>query len=207
MEVANILEKKSKNQIYGLMGNINLTTNNTNISIITDYKFKGTVKEYLNSEKDLSSLKMVLLEEKILSKTSNECSVSELKKISLAKALIQNKDYIILNYFEKELNFQEKKYFQNLWKRLANDYHKTIVIFTNDITSFWNIAQELLIVDKYKVINTINKKDYFKFMDDINKPEVVKLIELVRNLGINIEDYQDTSDLLKAIYRLKEQEQ
>ena len=65
MEVANILENKSKNQIYGLMGNINLTTNNTNISIITDYKFKGTVKEYLNSEKDLSSLKMVLLEEKI----------------------------------------------------------------------------------------------------------------------------------------------
>ena len=207
MEVANILENKSQGYIYGLMGNINLTTNNTNISIITDYKFRGTVKEYLNSEKDISSLKMVLLEEKILSKTSNECSVSELKKISLAKALIQNKDYIILNYFEKELNFQEKKYFQNLWKRLANDYHKTIVIFTNDITSFWNIAQELLIVDKYKVINTINKKDYFKFMDDINKPEIVKFIELVRNLGINIEDYQDPSDLLKAIYRLKEQEQ
>lgn len=207
MEVANILENKSKNQIYGLMGNINLTTNNTNISIITDYKFKGTVKEYLNSEKALSSLKMVLLEEKILSKTSNECTVSELKKISLAKALIQNKDYIILNYFEKELNFQEKKYFQNLWKRLANDYHKTIVIFTNDITSFWNIAQELLIVDKYVVINTIPKNNYFKFMDDINKPEIVKFTEQIREKGIKIEDYQDSSDLLKAIYRLKEQEQ
>ena len=44
-------------------------------------------------------------------------------------------------------------------------------------------------------------------MDDINKPEIVKFIELVRELGINIEDYQDSSDLLKAIYRLKEQEQ
>ena len=207
MEVANILENKSQGYIYGLMGNISLTTNNTNISIITDYKFRGTVKEYLNSEKDISSLKMVLLEEKILSKTSNECSISELKKISLAKALTQNKDYIVLNYFEKELNFQENRYFKSLWKRLANDYHKTIVIFTNDITSFWDIADELLIVDKYKVINTINRKDYFKFMDDINKPEIVKFIELVRELGINIEDYQDSSDLLKAIYRLKEQEQ
>ena len=207
MEVANILENKLKGYIYGLMGNINLTTNNANISIITDYKFRGTVKEYLNSEKDISSLKMVLLEEKILSKTSNECSISELKKISLAKALTQNKDYIVLNYFEKELNFQENRYFKSLWKRLANDYHKTIVIFTNDITSFWDIADELLIVDKYKVINTINRKDYFKFMDDINKPEIVKFIELVRELGINIEDYQDSSDLLKAIYRLKEQEQ
>lgn len=207
MEVANILENKSQGYIYGLMGNINLTTNNTNISIITDYKFRGTVKEYLNSEKDISSLKMVLLEEKILSKTSNECSVSELKKISLAKALTQNKDYIVLNYFEKELYFQEKRYFKSLWKRLANDYHKTIVIFTNDITNIWDIAENLIIVDKYKVINTINRKDYFKFMDDINKPEIVKFIELVRELGINIEDYQDSSDLLKAIYRLKEQEQ
>lgn len=207
MEVANILENKLKGYIYGLMGNINLTTNNANISIITDYKFRGTVKEYLNSEKDISSLKMVLLEEKILSKTSNECSISELKKISLAKALTQNKDYIVLNYFEKELNFQEKRYFKSLWKRLANDYHKTIVIFTNDITNIWDIAENLIIVDKYKVINTINRKDYFKFMDDINKPEIVKFIELVRELGINIEDYQDSSELLKAIYRLKEQEQ
>lgn len=206
MEVANILENKLQGYIYGLMGNINLTTNNANISIITDYKFRGIVKEYLNSEKAISSLKMVLLEEKILSKTSNECSISELKKISLAKALIENKDYLVLNYFEKELNSQEKRYFKSLWKRLANDYHKTIVIFTNDITFFWDIANELLIVDKFKVINTISKKNYFKFMDDINKPEIVKFTELIRKKGINIEDYQDLSDLLKAIYRIKEQQ-
>ena len=43
MEVATILEGKEKECIYGLMGNINLTTNNNNFSIITDYKFNGTV--------------------------------------------------------------------------------------------------------------------------------------------------------------------
>ena len=139
MEVANIFETKEKGYIYGLMGNINLTTNNNNYSIITSYKYSGTAKEYLNSSKDSSSLKMVMLNDSYLNKTSSECSISELKKINLAKALIENKDYIVLNYFEKELNYQEKKYFERLWKRLVNDFHKTIIIFTNDLTSIWNI--------------------------------------------------------------------
>lgn len=207
MEVANIFENKEKGYIYGLMGNINLTTNNNNYSIITSYKYSETAKEYLNSSKDSSSLKMVMLNDTYLNKTSSECSISELKKINLAKALIGNKDYIVLNYFEKELNDQEKKYFERLWKRLVNDFHKTIIIFTNDLTSIWNIAKELIIVDSQKVMNTISKSDYFKFKDHINKPEIVKFLELVRKKGINIENYQETSDLLKAIYRIKEQEQ
>lgn len=204
MEVANIFETKEKGYIYGLMGNINLTTNNNNYSIITSYKYSGTAKEYLNSSKDSSSLKMVMLNDSYLNKTSSECSISELKKINLAKALIENKDYIVLNYLEKELNYQEKKYFERLWKRLVNDFHKTIIIFTNDLTSIWNIAKELIIVDKYKVINTIPKDKYLDFIDNLNKPEIIKFIELVREKGIEIESYKDPSDLLKAIYRLKE---
>lgn len=204
MEVANIFETKEKGYIYGLMGNINLTTNNNNYSIITSYKYSGTAKEYLNSSKDSSSLKMVMLNDSYLNKTSSECCISELKKINLAKALIENKDYIVLNYFEKELNYQEKKYFERLWKRLVNDFHKTIIIFTNDLTSIWNIAKELIIVDKYKVINTIPKDKYLDFIDNLNKPEIIKFIELVREKGIEIESYKDPSDLLKAIYRLKE---
>lgn len=204
MEVANIFETKEKGYIYGLMGNINLTTNNNNYSIITSYKYSGTAKEYLNSSKDSSSLKMVMLNDSYLNKTSSECSISELKKINLAKALIENKDFIVLNYFEKELNYQEKKYFERLWKRLVNDFHKTIIIFTNDLTSIWNISKELIIVDKYKVINTIPKDKYLDFIDNLNKPEIIKFIELVREKGIEIESYKDPSDLLKAIYRLKE---
>lgn len=205
MELAKILEDKEKNQIYGLMGNINITTNNNNISIITNYKFKETVKDYLSSDKDLSSLKMVMLNEKFLSKTSNECSVSELKKISLAKALIENKDYIVLNYFDKELNNQEKNYFKRLFKKLTNDYKKTIVLFTNDITFFWDIAKELIVVDKYQVINTISKSKYFEFMDNINEPQISKVINLIKEKRISIDNYYEVSDLLKAIYRIKEQ--
>lgn len=204
MEIARILENKPKNHIYGLMGNINITTNNNNYSIVTSYKFNGTVKEYLNSPKASSSLKMVMLNDEILNKTSNELSIGNLKKISLAKALIENKDYLVLNYFEKEQNYQEKENFKRLWKKLSKEYHKTIIIFTNDLTYVWDIAKELIFVDNYSVINTIPKNDYNIFMDNLNKPEITKFIELIKEKGIDIDNYTNVLELLKAIYRLKE---
>lgn len=206
MEVAKILENKPKGYIYGLMGNINLTTNNNNYSIITDYKFNGTVEEYLNSPKAASSLKMVLLDENVMPKNARDLSIGELKKVSLAKALIDGKDYLVLDYFDKSFNHKEIDYFIRLIKRMTNDYQKTVILFTNDITILWNNIEELLIVDEYFVINTIPKEKYFEFIDKLNEPEIVRFIKLMKELGLYIENYKDTQDLLKAIYRLKEQE-
>lgn len=206
MEVAKILENKPKGYIYGLMGNINLTTNNNNYSIITDYKFNGTVEEYLNSPKAASSLKMVLLDENVMKKNARDLSIGELKKVSLAKALIDGKDYLVLDYFDKSFNHKEIDYFIRLIKRMTNDYQKTVILFTNDITILWNNIEELLIVDEYFVINTIPKEKYFEFIDKLNEPEIVRFIKLMKELGLYIENYKDTQDLLKAIYRLKEQE-
>ena len=206
MEVAKILENKPKGYIYGLMGNINLTTNNNNYSIITDYKFNGTVEEYLNSPKAASSLKMVLLDENVMKKNARDLSIGELKKVSLAKALIDGKDYLVLDYFDKSFNHKEIDYFIRLIKRMTNDYQKTVILFTNDITVLWNNIKELLIVDEYFVINTIPKEKYFEFIDKLNEPEIVRFIRLMKELGLNIENYKNTQDLLKAIYRLKEQE-
>ena len=87
MEVAKILENKEPNKIYGLIGNISLTTNNSNYTIVTDYKFKGTVKEYLNSPKDIQALKMVMLTEEYLNKKVIELSDSEIKSIVIALEL------------------------------------------------------------------------------------------------------------------------
>ena len=206
MEVAKILENKPKGYIYGLMGNINLTTNNNNYSIITDYKFNGTVEEYLNSPKAASSLKMVLLDENVMPKNARDLSIGELKKVSLAKALIDGKDYLVLDYFDKSFNHKEIDYFIRLMKRMTNDYQKTVILFTNDITILWNNIEELLIVDEYFVINTIPKEKYFEFIDKLNEPEIVRFTRLMKELGLNIENYKNTQDLLKAIYRLKEQE-
>ena len=200
MEIMTILNNKPKEKIYGLMGNINLTTNNTNISIVTSYKFGSTVKDYLNSPKDISSLKMVYLNETYLPKKIEELSESEIKKVNLAKTLITNPEIIVLNYFEKGLTNKEQKDYQRLFKKLSNDYHKTILIYTNDISFIWNLTKEIIYVDKNEVINTYSSDD----VPSINIPPIKEFITLIRNKNINIDDYKETSDLLKAIYRIKE---
>lgn len=206
MEVASILETKEPNKIYGLIGNIDLTTNNSNIAIIKNNIFATTVKEYLNSKKASNALKLVMLDETILNKKGIELSSYELKAVSLAKALIENKEVIVLDYFEKELNYKEKENYKRLFKKLANDISKTILIFTNDITFLWDITDSIMLVDNNQDINTFERLDYFQILEFIDKPIISNIIAKIREKGIKIEDYKSILDLLKAIYRIKEKE-
>jgi ABC-type transporter Mla maintaining outer membrane lipid asymmetry ATPase subunit MlaF len=206
MEVANIIEKTEPNKIYGLMGNINLTTNNSNIGIVKGGMFSNTTEEFLNSSKSLNALKLVMLDDSILNKKGTELSNGEIKAVSLAKELIANREIIVLDYFEKELNNREKENYKRLLKKLSKDFNKTIIIYTNDLTFLWDLCEEIMYVDNDNVINTYQKNDYFKLVELVDKPIISNFIEKIRAKGIKIEDYKDIKDLLKAIYRIKEKE-
>lgn len=203
MEIARLLENKEKGKIYGLMGNINISTNNSNISIIEAYKPNTTVKDYLNSPKDISSLKLVMVSSAVIDKDATTLSFEELKCLNLAKALIEKKEYIVLDYFEKGFNYKEKEAYKRLFKKLATEYNETIIVFTNDIEFLWDLCEEIIYVDNDEVTN-FSKSSYFELLEYIDKPEISKIIDLIRDKGIKIEDYKNVLDLLKAIYRLKE---
>lgn len=203
MEIARLLENKKKGKIYGLMGNINISTNNSNISIIEAYKPNTTVKEFLNSSKDISSLKLVMVNSNVIDKHASTLSNEELKCINLAKSLIEKKEYIVLDYFEKGFNYKEKEAYKRLFKKLATEYNETIIVFTNDIEFLWDLCEEIIYVDNDEVTN-FSKNAYFELLEYIDKPEISKIIDLIREKKIKIEDYKNVLDLLKAIYRLKE---
>lgn len=204
MEIMRVITKLEEDKVYGLMGNIDITTNNSNYFIVNDYKFKGTIEEYLASQKSISALKMVMLNEQYLTKDISELSSSEIKRIILAKALISNKKYIILDYFDKDLTQKEQEEFKRLFKRLATNYHKTILLFTNNITFIWDIAEYIIYLNNNE-LKTFPKKD-FGILNYVDKPNIIKIIELIRSKNISINDYKNTADLLKAIYRIKEKE-
>ena len=198
-----ILDTKTPGLIYGLMGNINVTTNNSNCSIISDYKFSLDVDTYLNSPKASKSLQMVMLNDSYLSKTIKDLTDSEIIKINLAHALIQNKEYLVLDYFDKYLTNNEKTEFKRLFKKISQDYHKTIILFTNDLTFLWDIVTTIIYVDNEEFINSFSKKD-IAILNYVDNPPISEFISLVKNKNIKIDNYQNTSDLLKAIYRIKE---
>ena len=80
-----------------------------------------------------------MLDDSILNKKGTELSNGEIKAVSLAKELIANKEIIVLDYFEKELNNREKENYKRLLKKLSQDFNKTIIIYTNDLTFLWDI--------------------------------------------------------------------
>jgi len=203
MEIARIMENKEIGKIYGLVGNTKVTANNINYSLVTEFKFSGKVSSFLNNQKASNALKMVMLNDSYLEKNVDELSEAETKKIILANALIENKPYLVLDYFEKGLTHKEKENYKRLFKKLSVDYNKTIIIYTNDITFLWDIAHEIIYIDETENINTITKKEYFKLSRIVDKPEIIKFIDLMHDKGIQVEDYKDVLDLLKAIYRIK----
>lgn len=204
MELANILENKEP-LIYGLMGNSTISTNHEDYYIVSEYKFSGNVEDFLNSKKASASLKMVMLNDEYLEKDSSSLSDIEIKKVILAKALIENKKVIILNYFDKGLNNREKEEFKRLFKKLSQDYKKIILLFTNDITFIWDIASSIFFIEDNN-IKEFTKKEYFDLVKIIDSPSISEIISHIRKKNIKIEDYKNISDLLKAIYRLKENE-
>ncbi len=204
MEIKKILNNHKTTTIYGLIGNIDLTSTDNKYQIISDTPFPNTIKEYLSSPKDINALKMVMLSPEYLNKTAKELTENELKKVNFAKCLIENYSYLIFDYFEKGFIHQEKENFKRLFKKLTQEYDKTILIFTNDITFIWDIAETLFIVDNNKVINTIPKESYFDITDYVDKPEIIKFTNLMHQKNIKVSNYKNVLDLLKAIYRIKE---
>lgn len=202
MELAKIFNNQEPGKIYGLIGNYDFMTNTSNFSIVLEYRFKGQVKEYLKNPKMEQALKMVMLDSTYLDKTIDDLSPTELKIISLAKALIENKKYIYLDYFEKGLNYKEKENYKRLFKKISKDYHKTIIIHTNDLKFLWDICDEIINVDNNKITN-ISKADYFNIDNDVDIPEIVEITKLLKEKNIKIENYKNPLDLLKAIYRIK----
>ena len=198
MELMRIITKLEPGKIYGLMGNISLSTNNNNYFIINSYKFKGIVKEYLNSSKAPMALKMVMLNETYLEKEIANLSPSEIKKVVLAKALIENKDYLIFDYFDKDLTTEEKKEFKLLFKRLASIYQKTIILFTNELSFIWDISSSIIYLENEN-LHIFSKKDY-GILKYVENPPIIEFINLMREKGIVCDNYQNT-----AIYRIKEQ--
>lgn len=201
MEIANIINNDGL--IHGLIGNLSINTNQTDISIISEVSFPNTVKEYLNSPKSEKALIMCGLDKTFLDKKEVDLSKMNLKKISFAKALITNNSIIAFNYFEKGLTSGEQKNFKMLFKKLSKDYHKTLLIFTNDFNFLSDICSDITIIDNNKIIEVLTKDNFSEIFKYLDKPPIIDFIDLLNTeYQKNIPYYLNDNDLLKEIYRI-----
>ncbi len=165
--------------------------------------FKKSVKSI---EKHVSdALIMMGLNDSYLNRNPFTLSSGEMRKVAIASVLAFNPKIIILDEPTIGLDNKSKENLIKIIKLLKNRYKKTIIVVSNDTDLLLKISDNVILLDKGKIILEGNKYDVFK--QDISKyglkrPKIIEFEQLVlEKKGIKIGYRDDINDLMKDVYR------
>lgn len=165
--------------------------------------FKKSVKSI---EKHVSdALIMMGLDESYLNRNPFTLSSGEMRKVAIASVLAFNPKIIILDEPTIGLDNKSKENLIKIIKLLKNRYKKTVIVVSNDTDLLLRISDNVILLDKGKIILEGNKYDVFK--QDISKyglkrPKIIEFEQLVlEKKGIKIGYRDDINDLMKDVYR------
>lgn len=188
----------SKYNFIGFIGEINdLKTiiKDINYSYIKpNYKVKKFIT--INDE----YLKILGLDINILKHRIKELSDTEIKLIKLIKICEMQPKLIVLNNFDLGFNYKEKSKISRFIKTINAEYKTNFIIISND-SIFLNKNVKHVIISKNKIIkyqgDIINAiKQGF-----IEKPPIIKFIDLANKSNAKLTYTLDNKELLKDIYR------
>ena len=184
MEIKDILKN---HPVIGVVGNYKSTLN-------TSKKVKD-----LNIKNVNMALKMVTLDDSFLDKKLNDLSISELWKVELATKLDQ--DIIIIGNMNNSLIHKERDYMKKLFKKLSNSYNKKIFLIDNNVNSFINVVEKVLVINNKEIIYITDNyfdKDLYQY---IKMPKIIEFINYVNKDEIKVDKTTEIYELLKDIYR------
>ena len=85
-------------------------------------------------------------------KYTNELSSGELQLCAIAKAYVQQTDYILLDEPTSHLDYANKRKVYELLGRMANEHNKGIVISTHDLDLAFKFSFDFYLVDSHRKI-------------------------------------------------------
>lgn len=128
-----------------------------------------------------SALKMVGLSNDYLPRNPFTLSGGEKEKLALAIPLSLNPEIIILD--EPTIFLDDKSIFEliELIKKIKNKYNKTIIILSNDIDFVNKISDNILLIKKGKISDSIKTSELIKIKDKLKKSgmEIPKIYEFI----------------------------
>lgn len=172
------------------------------------YVLKKRKLKIVNYDKQMiQSLEMVGLNESFLNRSLYEMSKGEQKRVALAILLAQKFKVFVLDDPFTNLDFESKKRLIKLFKMMKIRYNKTIIIASCDTDIALDSADEVIYLEKGKLIFKGDKFDLFtnkKLYENANidEPKLIQFSNLVKKeKNINIGFRDDINDLIKDIYR------
>ncbi len=207
--VINKKEQYDKNKLYNKI--FFRTINNNNFSKKT---VREELKHILNTrnltlkkEDLLNYLNLLGLSEEFLKNDIKVLSDGNKSLLNILITLIVPNDILLYDEPTIYLDYKNKKRFIRLMKNLANNYNKTIIVASRDTELIHKLCNQVIVLDKGKVIKTGTKYEVFTDTKtlteyEIPMPNVIKFSNIVlkeKNIKMGYRD--EINDLLKDIYR------
>jgi len=185
-----------------------------------DQLFNRTVKEeilfginqkkYTEEELDKkvsAALNMLGMKKDVLERNPLYMSKGEKRKVAIMASLIHNPDVLILDEPTVGLDGSSKKELFKILEHLKKEYGKTIIIVSNDIEFIYKISDYIYLLKGGSLVMNGTKEQVFQNLDILRNngiiiPKILEFIDLARKKkGVNLDNYFDTHELMKAIYR------
>lgn len=158
-------------------------------------------------KKIVDALRIVGLKEEYLNKDINSLSLSEIKLLQIAIALLFNPDVILFDEPFINLDLKHKKSLIKLINLLKDRYNKTIVIASHDSNLLYTLTKNIIIFKDHNLL-VDTKTDYlfknipFLQANNIEIPEIVLFTyKAINEKNIHLYYHKDVRDLMKDIYK------
>lgn len=166
---------------------------------ISNYRYRKKDKE----DRTIDSLKIAGLDESYLNKNPNKLSSSLQNRIVLACMISYNPETLIFVNFEMNFTYKEKEMFKRLLRLMKNKYNKTIIIISKKVEFFLGLVDKYLVINNGKNVLEGDKNDFYN--DELYKycemPKIIDFVKTIQKENHKIENYIDTKELIKGIYR------
>ena len=153
----------------------------------------------------LEAVKILGIDEKLLSKSPFNLSGGQMRKVAIAGILSYNPDILILDEPTRGLDPEGAKEIMELFNKINKEMHKTIILISHDMNIVYQYATRIVVMSEGLKVYDGSKEELFKSdlyaKYDLDKPEVLKAIDHINNkldLAIDYNNYT-LDDLVSAL--------
>ena len=152
-------------------------------------------------------MQLLSLPYEYLERSPFNLSGGEMRKVAIISVLSYKPEYIIFDEPTVGLDYNSKKKLIQLIKKLRKNYHKTIIICTHDVDMLYQIADNIIVINKGNIIIDGPKEEVFSKEEllkanGVGLPKILTFVNKARNnKGINLVNCTDIKDLIKDVYR------
>lgn len=152
------------------------------------------------------ALRMVGLDESYLTRKIYTLSTGEVKMMMIAACFTSNPKVLVLEEPIMGLDYNNKKKVLKLIRLLREKYHKTILIFSDDVDFLYQFTDNVIFAEDCNRIHLYNTSliftDVEALLDNrISVPKLVKFSYKANLKGAKLHYHKDIRDLIKDIYK------